>query len=108
MKIEQNTISRDWTVLYRGHRYFVNFTISDGQTLLLCNREHWQIHKETEEEIEEFNAYVFSNSNHKEKQQAAKNARIIEKLIQFCVQHWDNNFMQQIQEMIEQESEDMD
>lgn len=44
MKIEQNTISRDWTVLHKGRRFFVNLTESDGQTLALCDRDKWQIH----------------------------------------------------------------
>lgn len=47
MKIEQNTISRDWTVLHEGRRFFVNFTDSDGQTLALCNRDNWEVHEET-------------------------------------------------------------
>ena len=45
MEIEQNTISRDWTVLHEGRRFFVNFTDSDGQTLALCNRDTWEMEK---------------------------------------------------------------
>ena len=100
MKIEQNTISRDWTVLHKGHRYFVNFTASDGQTLLLCNREQWQIHKETPEAIEELSACVFNGNNRKEQQQAAKNARVMEELVEFCARHWANDFMQEIQNIM--------
>ncbi len=57
MEIEQNTISRDWTIVHEGRRFFVNFTNSDGQTLGLCNRENWQIHEETADGTEELNVY---------------------------------------------------
>jgi len=58
MQIEQNTISRDWTIDYDGRRFHVNLTESDGQTLLLCDRENWQIHEETEAGTEELHPYV--------------------------------------------------
>ena len=58
MKIEQNTISRDWTVLYKGRRFFVNFTESDGQTLALCHRDNWEISEETDDGMQEFDAHV--------------------------------------------------
>ena len=100
MKIEQNIISRDWTILYRGRRFFVNFTESDGQTLALCNRDNWEIYEETEGSIEELNSCVFCNSSPAEKEQAQENAEIINKLIRFCVSKWDNNFMQEIRKKI--------
>jgi len=81
MKIEQNTISRDWTVLYKGRRFFVNFTESDGQTLALCNRDRWQIHEESEGSIEELNACVFNKSRPEEREQTEENAKIIDQLI---------------------------
>lgn len=103
MKIEQNTISRDWTVLHKGRRFFVNFTESDGQTLALCNRDNWQIHEETEQSTEELDACVFSNSSPEEQEQAKKNAEIIDELIRFCIAQWDNNFMQDTKENLEEQ-----
>jgi hypothetical protein len=96
MEIEQNTMSRDWTVVHQGRRFFVNFTESDGQTLALCNRENWQIQEETEDGIEEFNAYVFSKSSPEEQKQAQENARMIDELIVFCIRNWDNRFMAEL------------
>ena len=90
MEIEQNTISRDWTVLHEGRRFFVNFTNSDGQTLGLCNRENWQIHEETADEIEELSPYVFSNSSPEEQRQAEENAEMMDKLKEFCIGHWEH------------------
>jgi hypothetical protein len=90
MKIEQNVISRDWTVLHEGRRFYVNFTDSDGQTLALCNRENWEIHEETDESIEEFDAYVFNDTGPQEREQAQENADMIDKLIDFCLAHWEN------------------
>ena len=43
MKVEQNIVSRDWTVLHKGRRFYVNFTESDVQTLALCNRDNWEV-----------------------------------------------------------------
>ena len=88
MEIEQNTISRDWTVLHKGRRFYVNFTDSDGQTLALCNRENWQIQEETEGGIEELDAYVSKDSNPEEGERAQENAEMAEKLIDFCLGHW--------------------
>ena len=102
MKIEQNTISRDWTILHKGRRFFVNFTESDGQTLALCNRGKWQIHEESEDFIEELDPYVFSKSGDEEREQAEENAKIIDKLISFCIRNLDNKFMQEVKHELEE------
>lgn len=50
--IEQNSISRWWTIRYKGKTYCVDFTYSDGQTLALLNRNYWQItDTETDEDV---------------------------------------------------------
>jgi hypothetical protein len=98
MKIEQNTISRDWTILHKGRRFFVNLTESDGQTLMLCNRNNWEVSEETDDGIEELSAYLFKDSSVVERKQAKENAKLIEKLIDFCVKNWDNEFMHEVQD----------
>ena len=103
MKIEQNIISRDWTVLHKGRRFFVNFTESDGQTLSLCNRDNWQIHEETDDGVEELNAYAFHDSSPEEQEQAEENAMVIDKLITFCIRNWDNGFMRKVKEQMEEQ-----
>jgi len=87
MRVEQNTISRDWTILRKGRKYFVNFTESDGQTLALCSRGNWEVAKETEDDIEELSACVCED-----------NATLIKELITFCIDNWDNEFVQEIQD----------
>jgi len=108
MKIEQNTMSRDWTVLYKGRRFFVNFTESDGQTLALCNRDKWQIHEETEKSIEELNGYAFSKSSPEEREQAEENAKIIDKLIGFCIRNFDIRFMQEVKQELEEQGKSLE
>jgi hypothetical protein len=103
MQIEQNTISRDWTVLHEGRRFYVNFTESDGQTLALCNRDNWQIQEETEESIEELNVYGLSTSSPEEREQAEENEKAIDKLIEFCIRNWDNDFMWELKEELEEQ-----
>jgi hypothetical protein len=103
MEIEQNMISRDWTVLHEGRRFFVNFTESDGQTLALCNRDNWQIHEETEESIEELSPYVLRDSRPEERELAEEKARTMEKLIAFCIANWDNGFMRELEEKLEEQ-----
>lgn len=90
MEIQQNTISRDWTIVHEGRRFFVNFTDSGSQTLALCNRENWQIHEETENGIKELSPYASENSNAKEQENTQRNADLIEQLVDFCLGHWEN------------------
>ena len=101
MEIEQNTISRDWTVTHEGRRFYVNFTDGDGQTLALCNRENWQIQEETEGSIEEFGAYAFGGSSPEEREQAQENAEMIDELVGFCLAHWENEVAWEMTENME-------
>jgi hypothetical protein len=101
MEIEQNTISRDWTVVHEGRRFYVNLTESDGQTLALCNRDNWDILEETEAGTRGLNCYVFRDSTPKQKRQAEENAWLIDRLIAFCIRNWNNAFMQELKENME-------
>jgi hypothetical protein len=103
MEIEQNTISRDWTVIHEGRTFYVNLTESDGQTLALCNRGNWNVLEETETGTEELDCYVFSDSTPEQKRHAEENAWLIDKLIAFCIRNWNNAFMQELKESMEAE-----
>ena len=103
MEIEENTLSRDWTVVHEGRTFYVNLTQSDGQTLLLCNRGNWEVQEETEEGTEELNCCVFKNSTPEQEREAEENAWLIDKLIAFCVRNWNNAFMQELKEGMEAE-----
>jgi hypothetical protein len=103
MQLEANQISRDWTILHNGRKFYVNFTESDGQTLALMNRDNWEVLEETEDGPEELNVYVFKDDTSKEREIAAKNALLKEKLVKFCIENWDNGFILEIRkEIIEQ------
>ena len=51
MEIIQNTITRNWSVEYKGKTYYVDLTYSDGQTLALLNRNYWEIIDENHEDV---------------------------------------------------------
>jgi hypothetical protein len=103
MKVEQNSIARDWTVLRGGRRFHVNFTESDGQTLALGNRDNWQVSEETEDGMEEFSVCAFNDSSPVERQRAEEAARIIDELIAFCIENWENGFMKEVKEEMERQ-----
>jgi hypothetical protein len=103
MEIEQNTISRDWTVTHEGRRFYVNFTESDGQTLALCNRDNWEIQEETEGSMEELNVHVLSNSSPEEQEQAEENAGVMDRLIDFCLARWENEVAWEMTENIQKQ-----
>lgn len=75
---EQNTISRDWAITYKGKTYYVNLTYSDGQTLALCNRNHWEITDENGEEV----CYAF------EREQPELSENEIDEIIEFCTKNF--------------------
>lgn len=98
MKIVQNTIARDWTVLHEGRRFCVNFTESDGQTLVLSNRDNWRICEETEDGTEELDVYACEDDSPEERKRVEENARLGERLIAFCIDSWDNEFVLELQD----------
>ena len=101
MKVEQNTISRDWTIINNGRKFYVNFTESDGQTLTLCNRDNWQISEETDNGTEKLSGCVFGGMTAEQRRKAQKDIRIVKEIITFCIEYWDNQFMQEFwQELV--------
>lgn len=105
MQLEANQISRNWTILHNGGKFYVNYTDSDGQTLALCNRDNWEVLEETDDGPEELNLYVFKDGTPKERKIAAKNALLKEKLVKFCIENWDNGFIQEIRKEIAKQAE---
>ena len=100
MLLEMNQIARDWTILHAGRRFYVNLTECDGQTLALCNRDNWEVQEETDEGMEELNVYAFESDTPEEKEQVKENMVLMEKLIRFCIESWDNEFMATIKEKL--------
>lgn len=108
MKLEGNQISRDWTVLHAGRRFYVNYTDSDTHTLALCNRDNWEIWEETEEGVEELEIYTFSGDSPEERRRANENFTLMKKLIRFCIEYWENPFMQKIKDGMREHKEALD
>lgn len=105
MQLEVNQISRDWTILHNGRKFYVNYTESDGQTLALCNRNNWEVWEETDDEVEELDEYVFKNDTPDEQAKAEKNSLLKEKLIRFCIENWGNQFMQELEEKLQEQKQ---
>ncbi len=105
MHIETNQISRDWTILHEGRRFYVNYTESDGQTLALLNRDNWEVLEETDDDTEELNVYVFKEDTPGEREKAQENARLKEELVRFCIENWDNEFIQEIKKQMGEQLE---
>jgi hypothetical protein len=105
MKLESNQISRDWTVLHDGRKYYVNYTQSDTQTLALCNRDNWEVLEETDKGPEELDIYGFERDCPDGQSKANSDFRLMKKLIRFCIGNWDNRFMIDIKEDLEEQKE---
>lgn len=86
MKITQSTLQRWFTVEHRGKKYYVDYLNSNGQ-ILETNRFRWEV---LDEELEELNIYVFNDTTKKELKQIKKNARLYNKLIKFCIKHFED------------------
>jgi len=66
IRITKNVLSRSFEVRHKHKTYHINYTNSDGQTLALANRDHWEV---SEEELEEINIYEFNNNTMAEREQ---------------------------------------
>lgn len=76
LEVEQNSISRWWTIKYKGKTYCVDFTYSDGQSLALLNRNYWQI---TDTETDEDVTLAF------EGQEPILSEKEVNEIIDFCI-----------------------
>ena len=63
----------------------MDYINSDNQ-ILLGNRDDWEV---LDEELEELCICEFKNTTKKEKEQIKKNRRLYNKLINFCIKHFD-------------------
>ena len=108
MQQESNQISRDWTILHNGRRFYVNYTESDGQTLALMNRDKWEVLEETDDGPEQLTIYIFRGDTPKQRKAANENALLKEKLIKFCIENWDSKFMQEIRKEIAEQAKLLD
>ena len=87
MILIQSILERNFTVKDGGKFYHINYLNSDGQILGLLNRSNWEV---TDEEGEGISVYEFQCSTKKEKEQIRNNIKLLNKLIKFCIKHFDN------------------
>lgn len=105
MQLETNQISRDWTILHNGRKFYVNLTESDSHTLALCNRDNWEVREETDDGVEELNEFVFKDDTPQERAKAKENSLLKERLIRFCIESWDNKFIQELKDKLHQQKQ---
>ena len=74
-------------VKYNKKVYYVGFLASDRQILGLINRDTWQI---LDEELEELRVCGFQDDTKEEKEQIKKNRKLANRLINFCVKHFND------------------
>lgn len=87
MKIEQTTIHKTFYVKYCSKVYHVNYINLDDQTIALLNSDNWMIY---DEEGEELQIYILSDNNKKQKEIAKKNIELSDKLIKYCIKHFND------------------
>lgn len=87
MKIEQFSLQRTFTIKHNNKIYIIDYLDSTEQILELINRDNWEIYDENRELL---NIYPFRNSTKKEKLKVKKNLILAEKLIKFCIKHFDD------------------
>ena len=83
--------------------FYVNYTQADGQTLALMNRDNWEVLEETDDGIEELDVYGFADGTAEEREKVAENFELMKKLIRFCIENWDNRFMQEIEDDMQEQ-----
>ncbi len=105
MQLKANQISRNWTILHNGRKFYVNFIESDGQTLALCNRDNWEAWENTENGVEELKEFVFRDDTPQERTKAKENGLLKERLIRFCIENWDNKFIQELKEKLQEQKQ---
>jgi len=105
MRLTQNQLSRDWTIEHEGRTFYVNYTQSDGQTLALLNRDNWEVWEQTEDGTEGLNIYGFGDDTAEERKTVQENSELMKRLIRFCIENWDNGFLQGIREDLHEQKE---
>jgi len=80
-------LEKNFTVKYNKKIYYIDFIASDRQILGLINRDTWEV---LDEEFEEICVCEFQNSTKKEKQQIKNNRELANRLIDFCIKHFND------------------
>jgi hypothetical protein len=87
MKLVQSSIDKSFVVMYNGKEYFINYLNSSAMVPSLLNRFHWEVFDENQEELD---IYDLKNRTAEEKEQIRNNILLRDKLIEFCIQHFND------------------
>ena len=87
IKLIQTVLIKHFTVEYKGKTYYVEYANSDGIPGYLFNRSDWEI---LDEELEELCVCEFQNDTKEEKEQTKNNIKLANKLITFCIKHFND------------------
>lgn len=85
MKLQQTIIEKNFHIKAGNKIYYVNYLNSDGQTLGLLNRLTWEVY---DAEGDEITFDYLKGMDKKEKKQINKNYKLVNKLIAFCLKHF--------------------
>ena len=87
IKLTQTVLEKNFTVRHKERFYYASCLNSDKPILGLINRDAWEI---LDEELEELGICEFQDAAKKEKEQARKNRILANKLIGFCIRHFND------------------
>lgn len=87
MKLINTALQRFFTVKYKGKVYYVNYLNSEKVMYSMFNRLDWEI---VDEDREELDIYEFKDTTKKQKEQIKKNIELQDKLIDFCIKHFND------------------
>jgi len=87
MKIAQSSLERSFVVTHNGKEYFVNYLNSSEPIPNLLNRFHWEVFDENHEEL---NIFEFKETTTEEKERIQNNIKLRDKLIKFCIEHFND------------------
>ena len=84
MKLTQTVIQKTFRVEYKEKVYYVDYLNSDRQTLVLLNRDDWEI---CDEDHNDLDIYTFYEDK-KRIREVKKNLLLADKLISFCIKNF--------------------
>ncbi|MBS3151464.1 hypothetical protein J4443_03745 [Candidatus Woesearchaeota archaeon] len=87
MKIEQTTIQKTFEVKHKNKTHYIDYVNSDGQTLALLNRNNWEIYTDDHELLD---IYLFKADSKTRRDEVDKNLILANKLIEFCIKHFND------------------
>ena len=87
IKLIQTVLIKHFTVEHKGKTYYVEYANSDGIAGYLFNRSDWEI---MDEELEELCICEFQDDTKEERYQIKKNIKLADKLITFCINHFND------------------